>query len=280
MAETITHWDDVAAIGQGSFNPTRSVCAKATQGTGFTDSQYHNTQAKATKGSHHFWGYHFLNPGDIAAQARHAYSVLGKTPAMLDLEVYEGRFPSLAEAVLFVKTFRGLGGIMNIDYLPEWFWKEHWKSVSLKPLIDLGMHNQLSDYSVGSDPGAGSAVMKGFGGLPVLGLQYTSKPHDMNLAYRTWDETWAIITGKPPVTYVHPTGSRHLKYVPGAIQKGHDVIWVQQHIGVQHMGKATGETNALFKSGVEWWQRAHKLEADADVGPNTWKSMGVAYTGK
>lgn len=274
----VCHWDDVAHY-QGAFRPTRAVVAKATQGTGFKDEEYPGNKYRAAAGDHHFAGYHFLEDHDAPDQASFAHSVMGSVPGMLDVEQYKvngvWHWPSLADTVSFIKSYRADKGVMNVTYIPHWFWVRRWHSVSLKPLADLGMHNINSDYSNASD----AEAMANFGGLDVFARQYTSTPHDMNRALMPFEKVWGIFTGKAPVSYRHPAGSRMLK-LASPLLKGHDVKVVQQKVGQARAGLADGEYGSHTKSGVEWWQRNHRLDDDGIVGPRTWASFGVKYTGK
>lgn len=266
---TTVTWDDVASF-QGAFNPTRMTVAKATQGTTFLDSQYGGNKARAAAKDLPFGAYHFLDPGNAVAQAKHAFAAIGKVPSMLDIEVYQNKWPSLTDVVTFIKEFRTLGGIMRVSYLPHWFWVEHWGSPNLKALGDLQMKNINSDYSSASD----ASAMAAFGGLPNLGRQFTSTPHDMNRANMTQAQLWMNWTGTAPPATAHPVGSRQL-YLTSPQMNGADVKWVQQHIGAAHAGAADGNYGPNTVAGVQWWQKQHKIGVDGRVGPQTYKTMGV-----
>jgi hypothetical protein len=274
----VTHWDDVSHF-QGAFKPTRAVIAKATQGTGFTDNQFAGIMTRAAAGGHHAGAYHFMQAGSVAAQAKFAHSVIGSRPAMLDVEKYtlDGgktwHWPTLSECVGFIKDYRALGGVMNVSYIPHWFWADNWHAASLSPLTALGIRNINSDYSKGSADR--SASFAAFGGLPNLGLQYTSTPHDMNVANMTWDQVWAIFSGKPVAKQSPANGSRQLQQG----MQGPDVKFVQQKIGAAHAGLSDSDFGPTTKAGVEWWQKQHKLKsADGIVGRETWPTFGVKAT--
>jgi peptidoglycan hydrolase-like protein with peptidoglycan-binding domain len=281
----VTHWDDVASY-QGAYAPTRFVVAKATQSTNYYSPYFEGVKERAAAGKHHFAAYHFLVAGNASAQAKWAYSKIGKVPTMLDIEINpaDKKFPSIADSVEFVTEFRALGGTLNISYIPRWFWsapvgQSGWHSVTMAPLAKLGIKNINSNYGVGSNPGANNAAMKAFGGLPVIGLQYTSTPHDMNLAYMTFAQLWEFWTGAAPVVKpAHQPGTRQLVLATPQLT-GPDVLFAQQHIGKAHIAEADGEYGPNTVSGVQWWQKQHNIHVDGEVGPQTWSTFGVKYTG-
>lgn len=263
---TTVEWDDVSHW-QGAFNPSRFTVAKATEGTGTKDPEYAGIKSRADAKHLEFAGYHFLTSADVVAQAKFAFSVIGKTPAMVDAELEGSSFPTFNQALGFVREYRALGGIMHVSYIPRWFWSGHWGSVNMQALADLAVKNINSDYSNDSD----AVAMAEFGNLPNLGRQYTSTPHDLNRANLTPAQLWTAFTGVPAPQVAHPVGSRTV--VQG--MTGADVHWIQVKIGAAHMGAADSKAGPLFTSGVEWWQRQHKLSVDGKVGPLTYKSMGV-----
>lgn len=271
-------WDDVSHF-QGEFQPSRFTVAKATEGSSYSDPMYDGIKARAAAGKHHFAGYHFLREGNAAAQAAWAHRYIGSVPAMLDIETEGSSTPSLSDVVNFVKAYRSLKGVMNVLYLPHWYWANEWKSVSLAPLKALGLHVINSDYSHGK--ASNSPGFDAYGGIVPFALQYTSKPHDLNIAYMSFEETWSIWTGKPPTAvkpHDHLAGSRMLQLASPNMH-GYDVSVVQHRIGVRHAGKPDGVFGPNTSSGVKWWQKQHRLVADGIVGPKTWTSMGIKWIG-
>lgn len=284
MTTAQTGWDDVSNHNPG-FKPHRATCAKATEGTTFKDKLYASFKAACAKDAHHFMAYHFLHTGAIGAQASFAHGVIGKTPAMLDVERYTtdgGKswfVPTLAETVSFIKMYRAAGGVMNVMYLPRWVWSSYWKSASLKPLIDLGVHNINSNYSDGS--GASSDGFDAFGGMKPFALQFTSTPYDQNTAYMTWADAWKIWGGTPAVAppSAVTTLTRTLELTTPHHMTGPDVHAVQVKVGAAHAGAADSDYGDHTKAGVEWWQGQHGLLRDGKVGANTAASMGFKFKG-
>jgi peptidoglycan hydrolase-like protein with peptidoglycan-binding domain len=270
----VTHWDDISHY-QRSFNLTRATCCKATESTGYKDPTYTTYRAQAAREGHHFAGYHFIHAGNAVAQAQFAHSVIGTTPAMLDIETYKSggstRCASMADVVAFVKEFRSLGGTMNILYLPRWVWTGYWKSVSLAPLVALGCKILNSNYQHGE--GQHTPGFDSFGATPVWALQYTSTPWDKNVAYMTWAKAWEGWSGKHiPVLSPKLTITRELHRG----MHGNDVKLVQGKVGVARDGIFGSNTETHVKT----WQGKHGLTKDGIVGRKTATAMGFKYTGK
>lgn len=156
---------------------TVACFAKSSEGTGYQDAYYLHFKAEAKRVGAMFGAYHFLTQGDGAAQARFAYSIVGPgVPMMIDFEpefdangqpVSE---PSLADAIAFRDTYRSLGGLVRLVYLPHWYWAGHLGAPSLAPLADLGL--VASDYTTYSDSGPGWAP---YGGLTPAVWQWTDR---------------------------------------------------------------------------------------------------------
>jgi peptidoglycan hydrolase-like protein with peptidoglycan-binding domain len=125
----------------------------------------------------------------------------------------------------------------------------------------------------------GSPAWAEMGGMPVSVVQWTNTPHDQNIAHMPFADLWALWEGRPAPVYVHPEGSRTLELTHPNL-KGHDVKFVQDRIGAAHAGTANGVFGTNTQAGVMWWQSQHGLQRDGQVGPLTWHSFGVTYTGK
>src|SRR5512146_1236088 len=110
---------------------TPVVICKATQGTTYTNPAYDAFKAEAARHNVYFTAYHFLTHGSPAAQAAHAYAVVGRVPLMLDFEP-ANTFPNMTDAIEFIDHYRALGGICYLLYLPRWYWN-NLGSPSLKP---------------------------------------------------------------------------------------------------------------------------------------------------
>ena len=78
--------------------------------------------------------------------------------------------PTLQQNIEFVQHFRQLGGVVYLDYLPEWYWSSAWHSPDLTPLKDLGLVLVSSDYS-GYSTGGG---WRAYGNMTPVIWQYSS----------------------------------------------------------------------------------------------------------
>jgi peptidoglycan hydrolase-like protein with peptidoglycan-binding domain len=94
-------------------------------------------------------------------------------------------------------------------------------------------------------------------------------------------EAWRARTGSVPTVPVsHPTptghrpGSRVLKLVSPHLT-GEDVTFVQKWIGPQHAGAADGDFGPKTQAGVRWYQGMRGIHVDGEVGPQTWRQMGI-----
>ena len=140
-------YPDVASFQAGvSFSGAPIAMVKATEGTDYTNPDYGPAKIRAKQAGAFFCAYHFLRAGNGAAQANHAFSVVGSTPLMLDMETETlngvTSKPSVTDAAAFVSQYRALGGVINLLYLPRWYWASL-GSPSLAPLIGLGLLARL-----------------------------------------------------------------------------------------------------------------------------------------
>src|SRR4029079_1663422 len=88
-------------------------------------------------------------------------------------------------------------------------------------------------------------------------------------------------TGAPPATTAparprgnRPPGCRTLS-VADPMMTGRDVVFVQGFIGARRCGPPDGEFGPHTRTGVEWYQRMRGIAADGEVGPQTWRYMGI-----
>jgi hypothetical protein len=183
---------------------TVAVCAKASEGTGFTDAQYAHFKSEAERVAAVFFAYHFLHAGNGAAQAQHCFSVVGRgVNVMIDCEPYPqiGSYPTVADALAFAAEFRALGGLCTLGYLPRWYWANPvvdggLGSPSLAPLGSAGLSLISSDYTAYSDTGPGWTA---YGGMsPVIwqwtdALPYSGQGVDFNAYRGTVDQLRALL---------------------------------------------------------------------------------------
>jgi flagellin-like hook-associated protein FlgL len=175
MAE-LTEYPDISHFqGNISLAGARIVAAKATQGTGFTDPSYAANKAKAAAAGALFIAYHWLDDSDAAAQARHAFSVVGPgVPLMIDDE--EGKL-SISHTLAFVNAYRALGGLVKLEYAPRSVWSASGQP-DLRPLTDAGLFIVSANYPAAgySDNGPG---WQPYGGVTPTIWQFTDR-HPFN----------------------------------------------------------------------------------------------------
>jgi peptidoglycan hydrolase-like protein with peptidoglycan-binding domain len=90
---------------------------------------------------------------------------------------------------------------------------------------------------------------------------------------------WRARTGtapapEPPPAGGHQPGSRTLR-LTNPLMEGADVEFVQRWIGPARCGAADGVFGPHTSAGVVWYQRMRGIAADGEVGPQTWRQMGV-----
>lgn len=134
-----------------SLKGALAVITKATEGTGYVNPDYAAAKSRAASSGTFFAAYHFLHAGNAAAQAAHAFAVVGAgVPLMVDFEPTKGSNPQLTDAADFIDAYRRAGGVCHLLYLPRWYWQQV-GGPSLEPFITRGMALVSSDYTTYSD---------------------------------------------------------------------------------------------------------------------------------
>lgn len=198
-------YPDIASFQKGiSLKGALAVSCKVTEGTNYVNPDYNRARANAAANGTFFFAYHFLHNGSAATQAAWCLSHAGKTPIMLDFEPSSTR-PTLTDCLNFIDTYRRLGGVIHLVYLPHWYWQEI-GSPSLQSLVDRGLHLVSSAYTTYSDHGIG---WQPYGGMTPTVWQYSDKTPfngfsvDFNCFKGSIAEFRSIVsTGKQPVVPV------------------------------------------------------------------------------
>jgi hypothetical protein len=261
-----------------SFSGVPIAMVKATEGTGYTNPDYHPAKIRAQNAGAFFCAYHFLQAGNGAGQAHYAYSVVGATPLMLDVEkeTLHGvtHYPSVADVVAFVNQYRALGGVIYLLYLPHWYWQEI-GSPSLAPVIQLGLLLVSSNYTSYSNSGPGWGS---YGRMTPVIWQYTASatlngrsPVDYN-AYRGTvtdfksQVTTGALPGPEPLLREGDTGAA--------------VKSLQTRLNAWGAALAVnGDFGASTLAAVKTFQTAHHLSVDGVVGPITWAALNKSPNG-
>ncbi len=118
--------------------------------TYYVNPDYAAQVAKAEASNAFYFAYHFLTNEDPTAQAKYCFDNVGsKVAVMADVETQTqtGSKPTLEQNVEFIQAFRNLGGIIHVNYLPQWYWSSVWGSADLAPLKNLDMVLVSSNYS-------------------------------------------------------------------------------------------------------------------------------------
>lgn len=175
------------------------ILARATLSASVTDTSYATYKQRAAASHTVFVAYHWLNHGNLAAQAAHCFAVVGRgIPLMIDAEDEAGNTGyagplTVADITGFASQFRALGGTVSLAYVPNWYWSGAMGAPDLTPLTRAGLHLVSSNYpsSGYSDDGPGWAA---YGGVAPVQWQYTDTPIDMN-AYRGTVAEYAAMVG-------------------------------------------------------------------------------------
>lgn len=192
---------------------TPAVVAKATEGTYYLDSSFHDFQHQATVLGVPFSGYHFLKSESTPEdQAQYYYNFAGKIPCMLDVETEGGSRPTVDQVVAFMEALQRLGGRVWGVYLPQWYWGDI--GGDLGRLKTAGAVLISSYYVSYSDNGPG---WNSYGGATPTIWQYTSSPVDMNAFKGTPAELAAIINGSSSGAEVNLTDT--ITFSPAVVQQ-------------------------------------------------------------
>lgn len=166
---------------------TPAVVAKATEGTYYLDSSFHDFQHQATVLGIPFSGYHFLKSESTPEeQAQYYFNFAGKIPCMIDCETSGGSRPGVDWCQRFITALHGLGGRVWSVYYPRWY-----LGVTGGSLASLGVPVIASEYRSYDDNNWPAS----YGGITPQIWQYTSTPIDMNAFKGTPAQLADLING-------------------------------------------------------------------------------------
>ena len=273
-------YPDVSSYQAGiSFAGCVIAVAKATEGTGYVNSDYAKAKVRAAGAGAYFCAYHFLLAGDGAGQAQHAFATVGSdVPLMIDFEpeYTNGKIssaPQISDAVAFINEYRSLGGTTYLLYLPHWYWQGNLGSASLAPVSDLNMLLVSSDYTTYSDTGPGWTA---YGGMTPIIWQYTSsatlngvKNVDMNAFKGTVADFQTAATGGGAG---QTSGPAEPTLSEGAT--GDAVKTLQTRLNVWGATLTVdGDFGPATLAAVKAFQTQQHLTVDGVVGPQTWAAL-------
>lgn len=274
------YYPDVSSYQAGvSFAGVPIAVVKATEGTDYTNPDYAAAGVRAKAAGAYFVAYHFLHSGNMAAQAAHAYSVVGKTPLMIDMESTTDSNPTLTDLAAFIGAYRALGGITYLLYLPHWYWQDI-GSPSLEAFPWMLLVS--SNYTSYNDDGVG---WDAYGGKTPFAWQYTDAGSlngingvDFNaykgtlVEYKSYVETGkAPGPGPKPIPPPKPTTEPVVSY--GSVSPAIKVLQTQLNDDGAKL-VVDGNFGDLTLAAVKAFQASHKLVVDGIVGPKTWAALG------
>ncbi len=181
-------------------SPYPIVLARATLSDRIADSAYAAYKQKSA--GKVFVAYHWLNHGNLAAQAQWCFQHVGAdVPVMIDAEDEAGNTgyngPLAVDDILgFAAEYRRLGGIASLVYLPFWYWSGPMGAPNrLGELTNAGLRLVSSNYPSAGYTENGPGWSPYYSGAPApVQWQYTSTPIDMN-AYRGTVADYAAMIG-------------------------------------------------------------------------------------
>lgn len=179
---TTIQFPDISEWSPVSLSGAPQVIARATIST-VTDTHWYANVADARALGINLYAYCFLNSGRLGVtpedQARYAFDVVGNRPTMLDHEPNRGQCATFIESLRWLDTFRALGGVCHLDYLPRWTWANPagvngLGRPNLQPLADRGIALVESNYTTYSDSGPGWQPYYANCPVPVVQWQFSS----------------------------------------------------------------------------------------------------------
>jgi len=214
---TQTVWNDYYHGNAPIPTPDRPIVVKAGEGAAFSDPQYQHFCAQASAQGQPAYAYYALHAGstnEMIAQARRAAGIIGKRPAMWDVERWpaeSGSAPGIAsvgQTATAVDAYRAAGGVMHVIYLP----RSQWAALGqpdLRPLASLGLRFINADYRPGSST-LGSPAWAPYGGITPWAVQYAAchntSPGTRLDMMRVWEQGGTVPTPPPPVVHVVESG--------------------------------------------------------------------------
>ncbi|HEV3036992.1 MAG TPA: GH25 family lysozyme [Candidatus Angelobacter sp.] len=270
---------DLAAAKAGGIV---GVIHKATQGTGFVDSQYAINKQKAANAGLLWGAYHFGTGDDPAQQANHFLNVVQpdlQTLVVLDFEANPpGTSMTLDQARTFVQQIHdAIGrwpGLYGGSYLKQllganqdpvlancWLWYARYGPEPVVPSTWASWTMwQYTDGNQGPDPhdapGIGPCDRDQFNGdLPQL--------------QALWNASVLPPVDRPPATIIYRLTT--------PMMTGPTVVAIQQALKDAGFdpGPADGKFGPRTKTAVISFQTSHGLTTDGEVGQQTAVVLGV-----
>lgn len=192
------------------------VIAKCSEGTYYTDRDYHAWRLQAEAAGKAFIPYHFISGEGPAAQARALAAHIGDPtlPVMLDFEPTGAYRPDLPQLLAVADAMKAVGLRVRLAYVPRWYWQQL-GSPTLTSLAARGIALVASAYPGGTGyPGDDAAGWQPYGGMASALYQYTDhapvqgRGVDMNAFRGTLAELRTLL-GDNPMAKIPGSIARH-----------------------------------------------------------------------
>lgn len=181
----------------------RFVFIKATESSGFKDSQFTTNLKRAQDAGMVVAAYHYVRSGvTAAAQVANVLSMVPKSvPVIPDVEANSGGVTLLRD---FIAQLRNAGYRVPLLYLPRWYWQQIGSPslAGLPPLWSSRYPDNIPDTIPEEYKDVPSSYWNGYGGLGVKVLQFTSSAMiagvrlDANVFQGTPEQLAALLGGQ------------------------------------------------------------------------------------
>lgn len=249
---------DLAAHWRGGF---RVLALKATEGTGYTWTGHRGLADAWHRLGGVVWHYHFLTPGDGAAQADHFCATVGASGRhgdriVVDVETQNDTGAEVSAFIARCATHTALPGVV---YGSPYFLRDH----GIRPSHGWGLWLADYDSKIAFVPPGWSSW---------LAWQYTDRATGVPGIAGAVDCSHLSAAAMPSAP---PSGApawyHRVLRLSSPMLHGDDVKVVQRKVGVA----ADGWYGSATRNAVVRWQTAHRLAADGAVGPATSRAMGA-----
>lgn len=278
-------WNDISNWQKG-WRVSGPIVAKAGEGLAFTDGLFADFCAQAAAIGAPCYAYYALHAGSPEAQARRAAGIIGSRPAMFDVEDWpqESGSPagiaSLAELLSAVDHYRGLGGVMNVCYLPRSQWM-NMGHPDLTPLAGRGVRIINADYRFGD--AISSPAWEPYGGVTPWALQYAAENNTFPGTAEEWRAVWE---GKPATPAPTPAAAGNALDRLPVLRQGATGPYVSILEGLlighayptsaSNPAAVDGQFGGTVDGSVRRFQTARRITVDGVVGGQTWAALLTA----
>lgn len=162
----VSSFQETLVVNTLKKNGCSGIMVKCTQGTAYVNPDYKNKLHQAKAAFMPFLAYHFLEHGNVQAQAKNlADHIIDKSiPVMVDFEPTKYSHPTWVDLTTFLKFAKEEGLDVRAIYYPGWYWSQTGThSLVGKPAL------VQSAYPLGYTSGYGSVLYGKCGGAKGSG---------------------------------------------------------------------------------------------------------------